>query len=100
MAKKDRDNDDDLDVEEPDTIGEEDQVEDDTAYTMGDIVVSDGGDDDEEEDKQILKQKASLKPAEEEDDDVWIDDVDVFDDSDPYLESEDYDSDNASGYYD
>ncbi len=75
--------------------------EDDTAYTMGDIVVDDGSaDEGEDEDKQILKQKSSLTPAEGEEDDVWVDEIDVFDDSDPYLEGADYDPENAGDYYD
>ncbi|MCA9381683.1 hypothetical protein KC678_05435 [Candidatus Dojkabacteria bacterium] len=93
--------DDDLDLDEPEVISEDDQADDDTAYTMGDIVVDDGSSDEADEDERIL-QSAPTAPASEEEDneDVWVDDVDVFNDDDPYLADEGFDPDNADGYYD
>lgn len=94
MAQK---NDDDVDVD--DVVDVEDQA-DEASYSMGNIIVDDGSDDTAEEDQQILSNapKSSKSAEEEEDEDVWVDDVDVFDDSDPFLSGEDYDPENE--YYD
>lgn len=93
--------DDGLEIDEPEIISEDDQVEDDTAYTMGDIVVDDGSSDEADEDERILQAAPTTSATEEEEDDeVWVDDVNVFDDDDPYLEGQDFDPDNADGYYD
>ena len=93
--------DDDLDLEDPEMLPDEEQPEDDTAYTMGDIVVDDGSSDETDEDERILQSApTSSSNNDEEEEDVWVDDIDVFANDDPYLEGEDYDPDNADGYYD
>lgn len=71
-----------------------------SSYSMGTFVIDDSSNDEVDEDKQILQSSAALKKDTDEEDDVWIDDADILNDTDPYLESEDFDPDNDGGYYD
>jgi hypothetical protein len=88
----------DVDVEDVGGDGEE-QVEDDTSFSMGHIVSEETSTEEDDEDVQILK-SAVKKPGSEEDEgteEVWVDDYDIFNDKDDFLDEEDYDPED---YYD
>ncbi|GAB4284093.1 MAG: hypothetical protein Kow0081_1050 [Candidatus Dojkabacteria bacterium] len=87
---------------EKELVADEDQVDDDTLYTMGDILVDDGSIDEDDEDLKILSQASnSISSAghDDEDDDIWAGDLNsVIDPSDDFLDLEDYDPEED--YYD
>lgn len=92
----------DLDAVTQDVVMGDDQADDDTLYTMGDILISDADTDEGgDEDQKILSQGSSQTASADDEDDtgVWVDSVDVFSDDDDFLSEEDYDPDNPE-YYD
>ncbi|MFS8160299.1 MAG: hypothetical protein ACMG6E_08850 [Candidatus Roizmanbacteria bacterium] len=67
----------------------EDDSEGSGPYTMGDIKYD--GDDSDDDNQPVAE---ATKPSEDDEDVVWVDDEVSLEDKDPYLDMEDFDTDN------